>query len=342
MTTWTSFAMRPNTDSAEGQVPIAGDPCTSPDIIPMSTAVQNPQATFSSPDSWTNDYPAQVNFGAANYLYVRAKNFGTGAETATVSMYAAGNGLINLPQQWLSNPLQVQTGGTTVSLSAQTNQQIVVGGEPFYWQAPPPPAGSDHYCLFALVDDPANPNPLLHGNVPDDYNTMADLVNNNLYVGWKNVAEVGNPPTWTEQMQMPIPPNAQPNQLLHVYVFGTAGYVGSQVEVTSGDGVSFNPPITIQQTTITSPTQTYGTLTTPQAGTSGTTLNVSCWTGSGNPGFRDRIVAVCGWVPNNAEELQPFLDSGAARRLPTELLGDTPVEWEVPIGAMHYQVAINS
>lgn len=39
--------------------------------------------------------------------------------------------------------------------------------------------------------------------------------------------------------------------------------VGAQVAVSSGDGVSFNPPITIDQTTIASPYQTYGMLTTP-------------------------------------------------------------------------------
>lgn len=340
MTAWTSFAIRSNTTSPEGQVPITGGVCASPDIIPLTTADPNPQATFSTPESWEKTYPGQVASGAPNYLYVRAKNFGAGAATATVSLYAAGNALINVPDVWLKNQLTIQDGDKkTVSLSAQTNQQIVVGTEPFYWQAPSPPPGSDHYCMFALVDDPTNPNPLLHGNVPNDYNTIADLVNHTLYVGWKNIAAVGTAPTWTQQMQMPIPPGAQRGEMLHVYVFGTSGYVGSQVEVSSGDGQGFDPPITIKQTTIESPTQTYGTLTMPQPGSTGTVLNVSCWKHNGNPGLKDKIVAVCGWVPQSQEQLQPFLDSGAARRLPQALLGDAGVEWEVPIGAMHYQIS---
>lgn len=337
MTAWTSFAIRSNTTTPEGQVPVTGSLNSTPDIIPMTAAVRDPQGTLSSPESWAKTYSGQVSLGVPNYLYVRAKNFGAGEEQATVSMYASGNALINLPTQWLQNALTVQTGGKTVSLAATTNQQIVVGTQPFYWEAPRPPAGSDHYCLFALVDDPKNPNPLLHGDVPNDYKTIADLVTNSLYVGWKNMAEVGPGASWTQQMQMPIPPGATPGQQLHVYVFGTAGFVGADIALSSGDGVSYDPPITIGRTRINSPTETYGTLTTPVAGTPGTVLNLSCWINDAKPGFTDRISAVCGWVPQSAEDLQPFREIGAARRLPQHLLAATDIGWEVPIGAMHYQ-----
>lgn len=70
-------------------------------------------------------------------------------------------------------------------------------------------------------------------------------------------------------------------------------------------------------------------------------MNVSCWTNGANPGFSDRITAVCGWVPNSAEQLQPFLDSGAARQLPGELAAAAGVEWEVAIGPLH-QVSTGS
>jgi hypothetical protein len=330
--------MRPNTTSTEGQVPNTGGISDCPDIIPVQQATVDPQGTYSGAGSWGTTYPNQVVEGAPNYIYVRGKNWASGQETATVSLYAVGNALIPWPDQWLSNPLTVQaTGGTTVTLEAQTNQQIVVGTQPFYWQAPPPPAGSDHYCLFALVDTPSNPNPLLHSDVPMTYTTMADLVTNTLYVGWKNVAEVSNnTPTWVKQMTMNVPKGASANQLLHVYVFGTQGTIGGQVAVSSGDSVGFNPPINISQTTIASSTDTYGTLTTPIPGQASTVLNVQFWQGNSNPQFGDRIIAVCGWVPATMEEAQPYIDRGMTRPLPQDrMVGDVGVE--VAIGAMHYE-----
>lgn len=336
-TTWPDFAMRPNTTSPEGQVPVTGPITSCPDIIPVTAAVNDPQSVYSTPTSWATDYAGQVSEGAPNYLYVRAKNFDAGAETGTISLYAVGCGLIQWPSLWINNPLNVQGGGTTVALSATTNQEIVVGAQPFYWDAPPPPAGSDHYCLFSLVDTPKTPNPLLHTNVPDTYNNMSDLVTNSLNVGWKNVAEVSNDvPTWTHQMTMQIPPGAEANQRLHVYAFGTQGTVNGQLQVSSGDSQGFNPPIQIDQTTIASSSQTYGTLTTPTPGEARTVLNVSFWKGNSNPGFTDRITVVCGWVPNDAEVIASQIEAGTAHRLPSELAGDEPL-WEVPIGAMHYQ-----
>lgn len=336
MTNWTSMAMRPNTTSTEGQVPVSGDITSCPDIIPLQAPDPNPTATFSTPASWSTTYPGQVAEGAPNYLYVRAKNWAAAAETATVTMYAVGCALIQWPSQWLNSPLSVQTGGTSITLTAQTNQQIVVGSEPFYWQAPPPPPGSDHYCLFALLDSPDNPNQLLHGDVPQTYSNMADLVTNELYVGWKNVAEVAsNVPTWTQQMQMPLPPRTNPNDQLHVYFFGSAGLVNSQVAISSGDGASYSPPINITPTTIVSPSDTYGIMTKPVAGQTGTVLNVSWYQGSSNPSFTDRVSVVCGWVPSSAEEAKPFRDRGAGQPLPEEFATDD-IGWEVAIGAMHY------
>jgi hypothetical protein len=334
--------MRPNTTSPEGQVPVTGPITACPDIIPATEAVNDPQSVYSTATSWATDYPAQVNAGAPNYIYVRTKNFAPGPETGTVRLYAVGSGLIQWPSLWVNNPLTVQDGGTNIALSAIANQEIVVGAQPFYWDAPPPPAGSDHYCLFSLVDTPKTPNPLLHSDVPDTYNNMADLVTNSLNVGWKNVAEVANNvPTWTHTMTMQIPPAAEANQLLHVYAFGTSGTVNGQLQISSGDSQGFNPPIQIDQTTIASATQTYGTLTTPTPGAAKTVLNVSFWKGNSNPDFADRITVICGWVPNDADLISRQIEAGTAYRLPPELAEDD-TRWEVPIGAMHYQFSATS
>jgi hypothetical protein len=341
-TTWTDFAMRPNTTSPEGQVPVTGTIVVCPDIIPQTVAVHDPQGTFSTPASWANDYPAQVQEGAANYIYVRAKNFDNGPEDGTVRLYAVGSSLIQWPSQWINSPLPVQTGGNSLPISAQTSQQIVVGAQPFYWQAPPPPAGSDHYCLFSLVDTVKTPNPLLHSTVADNYNTMVDLVTNSLNVGWKNIAEVpSNVPTWTSQMTLNIPPSAQPNQQLHIYAFGTQSTVGGQVAVTSGDSQGFDPVVNIAQTTIQSSSDTYGMITTPSPGVAKAVLNISYWTGTSNPGFNDRVVVVGGWVPSEINEIAHLIEAGAARRLPAALVGDTP-GWEVAIGAMTYRFSAAS
>lgn len=337
---WNSFAMRPNTSSTEGQVPNTGIIYDCPDIIPVASATVDPQNAYKTADSWATTYSNQVRGSAPNFIYVRGKNWASGAETATVTMYAVPSSLISWPSQWLNSPLAVQTGDGTdvrsVELKAEANQQIVVGAQPFYWNAPPPPPGSDHYCLFALVDTPSNPNPLLHRDVKNSYTTMADLVTNTLYVGWKNVAEVdANAPTWTNQVQMTVPEGAAEGDFLHVYVYGTAGTVGGQVEVVSGDGDGFSPPINIPQQTVERAGATYGMLTTPTPGVANTILNISFWNGSATPRLGDGISAVCGWVPPTKEAAQPYIDRGVARALPEDRMGGVGVE--VLIGAMNYR-----
>lgn len=346
MTAWTSFALRPNTTTQEGQVPVSGELVACPDIIPQTAPVQDPQGTFSTPDSWATTYPGQVTAGVANYLYLRAKNWAPGAETTTARMYAVGCALVQFPSDWLNSPLSVQlpdgTTSTTLELAATANQQVVVGEQPFYWQAPPPPAGSDHYCIFALLDSPDAPNQLLHSEVPQTYSDMASLVTNELYVGWKNVAEVSpGDLAWTHQMRMPLPPRVNPTDLLHVYFVGSKGLVGGSASMSCGDGVGYNPPINVPQTNIVDSYSTYGVLVKPSPSEEVAVLNLSFWKGSSNPGFSDRLSVICGWVPSDAALAEPFVASGAATELPEhhqghELLGGLDVAYEVTVGAMHY------
>jgi hypothetical protein len=336
-TAWSDFAMRPNTTSAEGQVPITGDSRVSPDIIPMRVPVQDPQAVFATPQSWSNGYPAPVILDTPNYIYVRARNFYSGAETGAIRLYAAPSALINWPSIWLSDPLQVQNQPDPwVNISAAASQEIVVGAQPFYWQTPQPPQGSSSYSLFALVDTPHTPNPLLHGDIPGDYRTLAGLFADSLNIACKDSVYVpGDSPTWTQKLTLDIPASASNGALLHIYVFATAGCVNGQVAVSSGDSQGFNPVIEINRTTITGPEETYGILTMPAPGVASTVLNISFWIGSSNPGPGDRIVVSANWVPDSAEEARPFIESGVARPLPPALATGT-MSWEVPVGSVSY------
>ncbi|GAA4375962.1 hypothetical protein [Nocardioides caricicola] len=349
MTAWTSFALRANTTTPEGQVPSGGSITICPDIIPLPAADPNPTTNFATTQSWAQDYAAQILEGVPNYIYVRAKNWAAGAETADVTLYAVGCALINMPSDWIDNPLTLQDGKTTKqTISATNNQEIAVAPEPWYWVAQPPPSGSDHYCVFALLDSKDNPNPLLHNNVPQTYSDMASLVTNELYVGWKNVALVPTNAVWTHTMKMPLPPRITGDSLLHVYFFGSQGYVGGKVAVSVGDGASFNPPIVIgtptNPQTINSPSETYGMLTTPVAGEESTYISVS-YLGGANPGFNDRVSMVCGWVPSQGSIAEDFKARGLGQALPAHIAAQSrefdghdghEIGWEVPIGAMHY------
>lgn len=334
---WTDFAMRPNTTSPEGQVPTTGEIVGCPDIIPQASPVNDPQAVFSTPDSWKTTYPGQVLEGRPNYLYVRAKNFYPGQEEGTVRLYAAGSSLIQWPSIWLQNPLTLDSGSESLALSAQKQNDIIVGQQPFYWEAPPPPAGSDHYCLFSLVDTENTPNPLLHSNVPSTFGTMAELVTNSLNVGWKNVAEVANDiPTWTKRITLEVPAPVEQGSRLHIYCNGTGKTVGGSVALSSGESQGFDPVVNMPKTEIRGQYDTYGLLTTPSPGLARATINVSFWKGTSDPTLQDRISVYAGWVPPDPDAIGHLIEAGVARRVPEEAAGDE-IPWDTPVGAMHYR-----
>lgn len=339
-TRWNDFAMRANTSVPEGQVPNSGDICYCPDVIPNgSDPVQNPQSHFSTPASWSDGYrSAVVQEGAPNYIYVRAKNFYDGDSTGRVQLFYSGCEIINWPQGWLDNrvPVQNQADQWTVELNAAGKGEICVGREPFVWQPGPPPPGSTHWCLFALLDTDRTPNPLLHGGIPLDYSDMATLVAHRLDIGWRNVTEVSSDvPTWCHTVGLSIPDHDSLNQQLGVYVSVTDGLVGSAVAVSSGESQGFSPVIDIPRETIDYKGKIIGQTTVPEPGIAKTALNISFWKQTSNPGLQDRISTWAAWVPPSQEHIQSFVQSGVARRLPPELAARTG-GWVVPLGAMHY------
>jgi hypothetical protein len=336
-TQWNDLFIRANLSSPPGQVPVTGDLSNCPDIIPVRNPVQDPQATYSTDASYSQNYSNQVAQGAPTYIYVRAKNLGAAAEGGTVNLYAVGNSLINWPSQWLPNPLSTDGNppSTTVTLPSTAVGNVVVTPQPFYWVPGSPPPGSDHYCLFALLDTPNKPNPLLHGTLPSTFQTMAQLITSYPNIGWKNVAEVSaDAPTWTQSQTIMVPPGQTPGARLHIFVFGSPGLVGGQVAFSSGDTVGFTP-INLNQTTLASATDTYGVYTVPSAGQSSATIHLSFWKKDSNPTLQDQISIGVGWMTPSLSDAQPFIDAGVVRVHPAES-DDDDVVYEVPIGGMYY------
>lgn len=114
-----------------------------------------------------------------------------------------------------------------------------------------------------MVDSYLAPNQLLYKDVPKTYKTIAELVTNKLYIGWKNVARVVvDEPERLYSIRLVVPPQSTTGDLLGVYFVATGGRVGSSVQITSGDSVGFDPVINIKNVKI-EDQKSHGQLTAP-------------------------------------------------------------------------------
>lgn len=240
-TTYDDIFMR-STTSDQGSIPAPSPLCTSPDIIPMSTPVANPQTYFVN--TYGQDLGGTVLANQQNYIYVRGKNLAAGAQSGTVQLHWTKASLIMWPSIWGTQTLKSGSGASSVSVSAANAGDVVVGSDAFEW-APADPGPNDHYCLVGRVITAQHPNP-----VPTTINTADDFANyvaNNRGVGWRNVVVVDqNTPTFQVTVNLQSPTQ----QELHIFLDVAGLPIGSQVGFTSA-GVDINgQPVSMAPVTI--------------------------------------------------------------------------------------------
>lgn len=265
--TFAGVYVRPNLGNG-GSVPASGPLCTSPDIwIANQTAVQNPQQTLASDASYATGSNNNVESGMANYIYVRGYNNTASTQTKLVSLYYAPAGVIQWPGQWQKNILLTDQNNPTANL-VLPSQAVGVTDQVFAWNNPaPPPPGSDHYCLFAQLNDAANANPF-----PDITHAldMSALVTNNLGWGWKNTTYVPAPSgaSFAYSTMLSVPTNVvAPGNTFLVWV-NPSNYVGWSVQFSCSQADSDGKVISLgpQPVPITANGQIIGLVVTLEPG----------------------------------------------------------------------------
>lgn len=218
--------MRPN-PSDDGTVPALSPYCSSPDIwLAGTTPVANYQTALATDTSYATSSAANIYSGQGNFIYIRAKNGAAGDSTRTVQLFYAPSGVIQSPSRWQGNIIPTDQGSPTGTIPLTATGSVGVCDSTFLWSDPsPPPSASDHYCLFAWLNDSQNSNPFPSVETVFD---MGSLITNNLGWGWRNTTMIPSDSTWQASEPLAIP-DTYPTQTYTVQVQPT-GWVGWQVE----------------------------------------------------------------------------------------------------------------
>ena len=202
--TFNGVYLRPNFSNG-GLVPAQGPLCTSPDIwIAGTQPVGNFQSALATAASYQTESSSNISQGNDNYIYVRALNGTSVAQSRTVQLYYAPSALILWPSQWQNNVIKTDQGNAMANISDLAAGQVGVADQTFLWpNVQPPPAGSDHYCLLAQLNDANNDNPFPSISSQLD---LAALIANNLGWGCRNVTLIaGGPATFQFEAPLTIP-----------------------------------------------------------------------------------------------------------------------------------------
>ena len=172
----------------DGSLPSSGADGTSPDIILANTAV--PPANFGQGSGTENSATLSKSAlaGQDNFIYVRMQNRGTGSAAAASAMvYWSKSSTLLTPADWTFI-------GSTVPVQVPNGAGLVVPA-PITWHAIDIPAPG-HYCFLAILDDPADPAPVLPG--PLDWNGFLAFVSSSNNVAWRNfnVMELAQDGSW--------------------------------------------------------------------------------------------------------------------------------------------------
>jgi hypothetical protein len=332
MASYTDLFMRPNLTSPQGQTPSQTPVTSCPDIIPAGTSpTTNFQQVYSSPSSYSSDPGQSVVLGENNYIYVRANNGATGAESGQVYLYYVPAQVINWPSEWAKNQLltdQVDSQGQNLpylALSAQTSGEIVVGQGVFQWIPQPPPPGSDHYCLISQITTASTPNPILGQTTPMTYEDMATIVANDLGFGWRNVVLIndGGAPTWNYQTMLTVPSNVTA-EVVHVYLACNNMAVGGAMAFTASTTAGSSAPVSMAQTTITDANQISGVTVTLQPGYSAS-ITVSYWSNGTTSANNSSIALEASIESGGNPGLQALVRPQHVQRL-SKAFGITPTQ----------------
>ena len=252
MANFNDFYLRPNPEST-GQVPVtSGYLYTCPDIWPSGNKpIQNFQTTLVTEESYSQTSQSDIMLNYDNYIYIRGKNGADTPVTKWIELYYAPVAVINWPCQWYQNGLKTAKGRNYVIVKNVESGQIAVGDECLIWpNVQNPPSGSSHYCLIANVNDQNNSHPV-PGTSGMTYEDMADLLTNDLRLGWRNTKIVEqDTPDWTYSQLLEIPDNVGENKTVRVALICPNDFAGAAVQFTSSTSNGSSGPIELKKTKI--------------------------------------------------------------------------------------------
>lgn len=338
--------MRPNSGNA-GTVPSSGPYSASPDIwLAGTTAVPNYQTALATAASYATQSSSNIYSGQTNLLYVRGKNGGTVIKTNTVTLYCAPSGVINSPSQWQNNIIQTDLGQRNGNITNLAPGSVGVCDSMFTWtNVLPPPPGSDHYCLFAQINDANNSNPFPNVETAFD---MGSLIMNNLGWGWRNTSMIAATPTWQYTEPMNIPIEYPTTNTYNIFV-APVGYVGWTVEFYSSRADVNGHPIMLKKTVVTQDGVLLGVTNAVLDPGFQSLMTVNMYSPNNQPPAAGASVPLSvTYVASAKRDLQEAVHRNLidwrfqhrARRLLPEVFGVTPTAW-IAQGTYNWQVTNN-
>jgi hypothetical protein len=249
--------LRPNRGSS-GTVPASPPFCDSPDIwIAGTSAVPNFRKALAKRASYTQQSPNTLTVKQTNYIYVRGKNGAATSQSNTVKLYYAPSSVIPWPGEWVDNVITTDQGNGTALISNLAPGAVGVADQPFVWKTVPPvPSGSDHYCLFAQLNNDRNQNPF-----PEVYTQidMAALLKNNLAWGWRNTRLVqGEKVDASYNQMLTVPDDITPGTTRYLVYLIPRGFIGWTVWFTASRADAKGRPIEIKPTAVNQDDQIIG------------------------------------------------------------------------------------
>ncbi len=247
-----------------GSEPNNGALNNSPDIISQKSSVSpnSVQADFGSATYAQN--PGQnIEEGQDNYIYLRAKNPETTAQTVNISVYWARPSTLQTPSTWKGNQI-----GATQVLNLPANGGIMAASEPAIWKALQLP-GVGHYCLISeLTGDGLPTMPASFPNVEAwwqycrEHNTVAqrniNIVNDITDGKVETWLDLLNPGNSTNQHQIEAICNVPENSTVALYCPSNSVNPPISTGAVTIDGI--NNGQTVSADPCTFPTDFQGTL----------------------------------------------------------------------------------
>jgi hypothetical protein len=235
-----------DTFSDTGVVPSVGNPCMSPDIVPLQGGTlgwPQVQTSYNGPD-----LGLAIKNGSPNNIYVRAKNLNSVAGSGTAQLYYTKSSVLLLPP-W--TPITAAGGQGTLNLIDSTGNtsiasQALAINNPAFLLTGLSPISNDHYCLISVINTSAHPV-----TIPASFASNAAFVQwvqNTAAVAWRNISLV---------------PNGQ-TQVVRTFGFGNANQTGAYFYFSfTGRGYQTGTGISLQCTDAANPIQWSGTLPAP-------------------------------------------------------------------------------
>lgn len=332
-TTFNGTYMRPNL-SNDGSIPAEGPYCTSPDIWIGGTVPIDP-STLTTAASYATASSSNVALNETNFLYVRGQNGATTAQTNTVTLYYAPSALIQWPSQWQNNVIPTSNGNASGTIANLAPGAIGAAPDLFEWKhVLPPPAGSDHYCVFAQLNDANDSNPFPDIGSQVD---MAALITNNLGWAWRNTVEVAGA-TWSFDQSLSIPNNSGLKAGTYNVYVTSKGFVGWQVSFACDQLDANGNAIAMLPTTITPNGQLVGVQCSLAPGFNSTISVAMNQNGAPNANPGDKITLHASYEANMDDALRAVEEGLVDWRLQRAFGGGggIPVTISVPVGAQHF------